>query len=134
LPHAGNEIPPKSTRKPIQQSGCGATRLASFGFLSVCPEFEELQETNFLEMNFTELAEFFVMQLGYESLEECYERFVYPEPYGLASVNAAIERLRLGAIAGGGETHDAILAHLAAFQIPSIRARLKQDGITPQES
>jgi hypothetical protein len=42
-------------------------------FLSVCPEFEDLQENNFLEMNFTDLAEFFCMQLGYESLEECYE-------------------------------------------------------------
>ena len=69
-------------------------------FLSVCPEFEDLQENNFLEMNFTDLAEFFVMQLGYESLEECYERFVYREPYGLASLNAEIERLRLAAVAG----------------------------------
>lgn len=49
------------------------------------PEFEALQEDNFLEMNFTDLVEFFVMQLSYESLEECYERFVYREPYGLAT-------------------------------------------------
>ena len=87
-------------------------------FLSVCPEFEDLQENNFLEMNFTDLAEFFVMQLGYESLEECYERFVYREPYGLATLNAEIERLRLAAIAGGEESHDAVLKHLAAFKPP----------------
>src|SRR5258705_4622253 len=61
-------------------------------FLSTCLEFEDLQENNFLEMNFTDLTEFYVMQLGYESLEECYERFVYREPYGLASLNAGIDR------------------------------------------
>ena len=44
--------------------------------MSTCPEFEDLQENNFLEMNFTDLVEFLCMQLGYESLEECYERFV----------------------------------------------------------
>jgi hypothetical protein len=83
-------------------------------FLSVCPEFEDLQENNFLEMNFADLAEFFCMQLGYESLEECYDAFVYREP--LATLNAEFERLRLAAVAGGKESHYAILAHLAAFK------------------
>ena len=76
-------------------------------------------------MNFTDLAEFFVMQLGYESLEECYERFVYREPYGLATLNAEIERLRLAAIAGGKESHDAILNHLAAFKPQSPWAKVQ---------
>ena len=35
---------------------------------------------------------------------------------GLAAMNAEFERLRLGAIAGGKETHVAILKHLAAFK------------------
>jgi hypothetical protein len=87
-------------------------------FLSTCLEFEDLQENNFLEMNFTDLTEFYVMQLGYESLEECYERFVYREPSGLASLNAEIERLRLAAVASK-EGHDAVLKHLAAFQTPA---------------
>jgi hypothetical protein len=42
--------------------------------------------------------------------------FVYREPYGQATLNAEFERLRLAAIAGGKESHDAILAHLAAFK------------------
>lgn len=67
-------------------------------------------------MNFTDLVEFFVMQLGYESLEECYEAFVYREPYRLAAFNAEVEHLRLAAVAGGKESHDAILTHLAAFK------------------
>jgi hypothetical protein len=86
-------------------------------FLSTCLEFEDLQENNFLEMNFTDLTEFYVMQLGYESLEECYEHFVYHEPYGLMELNAEIERLRLAAVASK-EGHDKVLAHLSAFQPP----------------
>ena len=66
--------------------------------------------------NFADLAEFFCMQLGYESLEECYDAFVYREPYGLATLNAEFEHLRLAAVAGGKESYDAILAHLAAFK------------------
>jgi hypothetical protein len=85
-------------------------------FLSICPEFEDLQENNFLEMNFTDLVEFFAGQLGWESLDECYEHFVHHEPYGLANLNAELERLRLAAVAGGKESHDAILKHLAAFK------------------
>ena len=87
-------------------------------FLSICPEFEDLQEDNFLEMNFTDLVEFFVMQLGWESLEECYEHYVHHEPYGLAALNAQIERLRLASIAGGKEGHDAVLEYLSAFKSP----------------
>jgi hypothetical protein len=93
-------------------------------FLSGCPEFEELQENNFLEMNFADLAEFFVMQLGWESLEAAYEHYVFGEPYGLATLNAEFERLRLAAIAGGKEGHDAILAHLAAFKTLDLKIGL----------
>jgi hypothetical protein len=116
-PHTSNEH-----SLPSQKEADRAERLRRYEagrvieFLSVCPEFEDLQENNFLEMNFTDLTEFFVMKLGYESIEECYERFVYREPYGLAAFNAEVERLRLGAIAGGKESHDAILKHLAAFK------------------
>ena len=53
-------------------------------------------------------------ELGYESLEECYDAFVYREPYGLATLNVEIERLRLAA--DGKFEHDAILAHLVAFK------------------
>ena len=118
------KLPPRGHESPSQANteADSTERLKRYKagrvieFLSICPEFEDLQENNFLEMNFTDLAEFFVMQLGYESLEECYERFVHHEPYGLAVFNAEVERLRLAAIAGGKESHDAILAHLAAFK------------------
>ena len=53
-------------------------------------------------------------ELGYESLEECYDAFVYREPYGLATLNVEIERLRLAA--DGKFDHDAILSHLVAFK------------------
>jgi hypothetical protein len=56
------------------------------------------------------------MQLGWESLEDVYEHYVHHEPYGLATLNSEFERLRLCAIAGGKESHDAILKHLAAFK------------------
>ena len=46
-------------------------------FLSVCPEFEDLQENNFLEMNFADLAEFFCMQLAIPRVDrEAVRRFV----------------------------------------------------------
>ena len=67
-------------------------------------------------MSFTDLAEFFVMQLGYESLEECYGAFVYREPYCLTTLNAEFERLRPAPVAGGKESHDAILKHLVGFK------------------
>jgi hypothetical protein len=86
-------------------------------FLSICPEFEDLQENNFLVMPFTDLVEFFVMQLGWESLEDAYEHYVHHEPYGLMELNAEIERLQLAAIAGGKEGHDKVLKHLSAFQL-----------------
>jgi hypothetical protein len=56
-----------------------------------------------LQMGFTALVEFFVMQLGWESLEAAYEHYVFGEPYGLTTLNAEFERLRLAAIAGGKE-------------------------------
>ena len=49
-------------------------------FLSICPEFEQLQEDSFLEMPFTDLVEFFVMQIGWESLEDAYEHYVHMSP------------------------------------------------------
>jgi hypothetical protein len=86
--------------------------------LSICPEFEDLQENNFMEMSFVDLVDLYCMQCGWESLEECYEHYVYSEPYGLAKLNAEIERLRIAAVASK-ESHDAVLAHLAAFQAQS---------------
>jgi hypothetical protein len=56
------------------------------------------------------------MQLGWESLEDAYEHYVFREPYGLAALNAEFERLRLAAVTGGKEGHDAVLAHLSAFK------------------
>jgi hypothetical protein len=116
------EVRPNSPQKSPESNAVIADQIKRYKagrvieFLSICPEFEELQENNFLEMNFTDLVEFFVMQFGYESLEECYEAFVYREPYRLAAFNAEVEHLRLAAVAGGKESHDAILTHLAAFK------------------
>ena len=116
-PHAGMNTPSQANTEADSTERLKRYKAGRvIEFLSICPEFEDLQENNFLEMNFTDLVEFFVMQLGYESLEECYERFVYHEPYGLAALNAEIERLRLAAVAGGKFEHDAILAHLTAFK------------------
>ena len=47
------------------------------------------------------VIEFFVMQIGWESLEDAYEHYVVHEPYGLAALNAEFERLRLLVIEGG---------------------------------
>ena len=89
-------------------------------FLSTYPEFEQMQEktNSFLQMGFVDLVDLHCMQIGYSSLEECYEHFVYHEPYGLANLNAEFERLRLAAIVGGKSGHDAILGCLAAIQPP----------------
>jgi hypothetical protein len=86
-------------------------------FSSTCVEFEQLQEeaNSFLQMSFVDLVDLYCMQCGWESLEECYEHYVHHEPYGLAKLNAEIERLRLAAVASK-EGHNAVLAHLAAFQ------------------
>ena len=67
-------------------------------------------------MNFADLVEFFVMQIGWESLEDVYEHYVHHEPYGLAAFNAEVERLRLLSIKGGKESHNAILKHLGCVQ------------------
>jgi hypothetical protein len=74
-------------------------------------------------MNFTDLVEFFVMQIGWESLEDAYEHYVVHEPYGLAALNAEFERLRLLVIAGGEPAHQAILKHLSAFKTPKQEVR-----------
>jgi hypothetical protein len=89
-------------------------------FLSTCPEFDQMQEetNSFLQMSFVDLVDLHCMQTGWESLEECYEHYVHDEPYGLAALNAELERLRLAAIAGGKESHDAVLEYLSAFQPP----------------
>ena len=73
-------------------------------------------------MSFADLVNFYCMQIGWESLEQAYEHFVHNEPYGLAALNVEFERLRLAAIDGGRQGHDAILEHLAAFKTPKQEA------------
>jgi hypothetical protein len=109
--HYSNQMPTEVIADKIKRYKAGRV----IEFLSTCPEFEDLQENNFLEMNFADLTEFFCMQIGWESLEAAYEHYVRHEPYALATLNSEFERLRLGAIAGGARAHNAILAHLAAF-------------------
>ena len=128
-PHAGMNTPSQAntgadSTERLKRYKAGRT----IEFLSICPEFEDLQENNFLEMPFTDLVEFFAMQLGYESLEDAYEHYVFREPYGLAALNTEIERLRLAAIAGGEEGHDAVLAHLAASKSQAPRLGKNKAG------
>jgi hypothetical protein len=47
---------------------------------------------------------------------------VHDEPCGLAALNAEFERLRLAAIEGDWQGHDAILEHLTAFKTPKQEA------------
>jgi hypothetical protein len=101
-------------------------------FLSTCPEFEQMQEktNSFLQMGFSDLVDLYCMQVGWESLEKCYEHYVHDEFYALAELNAEIERLKLIAIVGGEPVHQAVLKHLSAFQPPDSPAGSDQPVVT----
>jgi hypothetical protein len=107
-------------RSPPQSQSEERTRRYMAGrcieYLSDCEQFEKLQANNFLEMNFIDLTEFFVMQIGFESLEACYHHFSFRENYGFQDINAECERIKLLAVASK-ESHDLILARLRQLVI-----------------
>jgi hypothetical protein len=115
-----NTPPPNADEIAAKIKSYKANRCLTF--LGYCPDFDALEDSNFLEMEWDDLIEFYLLQCGWESVEQCYEHFVFYTPY--SALDAEVERLRLAAVAGGEEMQNAILAHLAAFKTENITAEM----------